>query len=87
MQPEDLQGTWDSSTCESIGNNTYIQRHFSMTEATWELNLNAFGDAQCQTKLFTTRVGGPYTLEKDSTLVKGATEARFGFQTSTRCPW
>ncbi len=86
VQSQDLVGTWDSPTCESIGNNTYIQRHFTLTEDTWTLTLDAFGDAQCQTKLFSSRVGGPYTLEKDSELVDGATEGTFSFRDQAMTP-
>jgi hypothetical protein len=79
VKPQDLAGTWASATCESAGNNNYIQRHFTLTENTWTLNLVAFGDAQCQAKLFTARIQGPYTLVKDSEAVPGATEGNFGF--------
>jgi hypothetical protein len=79
VKPQELAGTWVSPTCESIGNNNYIQRHFTLTDNTWELNLHAFGDAQCQAKLFTARITGPYTLVQDSALVAGATEGNFGF--------
>lgn len=83
VKPQDLAGRWDSATCEAIpngdGTHSYIQRHFQLTEAKWTLNLDAFGDAQCQTKLFTARVTGPYTLERDSEKVSGATEGNFVF--------
>ncbi|MDY7232237.1 hypothetical protein [Hyalangium rubrum] len=79
VKPQDLKGTWSSPTCEAAGGTNFIQRHFTLTENTWTLNLDAFGDAQCQTKLFTARVQGPYTLEKDSAAVPGATEGNFGF--------
>lgn len=79
VKPQELAGTWDSATCEPAGNNNYIQRHFTLTEDSWTLNLDAFGDAQCQTKLFTARVVGPYKLVKDSSAVPGATESNFGF--------
>src|SRR5262245_9400453 len=72
VQPKDLVGTWDSATCESVGNDTYLQRHFTLTQDAWTLNVDAFGDSQCQTKLFTARVYGPYRLEKDSETVEGA---------------
>lgn len=79
VTPQELAGTWDSPTCEPAGNNNYIQRHFTLTENTWALRLEAFGDAQCQVKLFTARVEGPYTLVKDSAAVPGATEGNFSF--------
>lgn len=83
VKPQDLAGRWDSTACEAIpngdGTHSYIQRHFQLTEEKWTLNLDAFGDAQCQTKLFTARVVGPYTLERDSEKVTGATEGNFGF--------
>lgn len=83
VKPQDLAGRWDSPTCEAIpngdGSNSYVQRHFQLTESSWTLNLDAFGDARCQTKLFTARVAGPYTLVKDSDAVPGATEGDFGF--------
>ncbi len=79
VQPRELVGTWESPSCESIGGNNFIQRHFTLTENTWTLNLNAFGDAQCQVKLFTARIQGPYTLVQNSAAVPGATEGNFGF--------
>ncbi|MFP2931489.1 hypothetical protein ACLESO_41150 [Pyxidicoccus sp. 3LG] len=83
VKPQDLAGRWDSPTCEAIpngdGSNSYLQRHFQLTEANWTLELDAFGDAQCQTKLFTARIVGPYTLVKDSEQVSGATEGDFAF--------
>lgn len=86
VQSDDLKGAWASPTCESIGNDTYLQRAFALTEERWSLTVNAFGDAQCQVKLFSARVGGPYTLEQDSTLVEGATEARFDFDEQFMTP-
>jgi hypothetical protein len=83
VKPQDLAGRWASATCEAIpngdGTNSYIQRDFRLTEETWTLNLDAFGDAQCQTKLFTARMVGPYTLVRDSEKVEGATEGDFVF--------
>jgi hypothetical protein len=84
VQAKDLAGTWASPTCEAIdngdGSKSYVQRNFQLTEETWTLNLDAFGDAGCSFKLFTVRVGGPYTLEKDSEKVAGATEGNFAFR-------
>jgi hypothetical protein len=79
VKPQELAGTWESPTCEPAGNNNYLQRHFTLTENHWTLKLDAFGDAQCQAKLFTARVEGPYSLVKDSAAVLGATESNFGF--------
>jgi hypothetical protein len=83
VKPADLSGRWDSPTCEALpngdGTNSYIQRHFQLTEADWTLNMTAFGDAQCQVKLFSARVRGPYTLVQDSQKVEGATEGDFRF--------
>lgn len=83
---KDLVGDWDSATCENAGGGNYIQRHFHLTEDAWTLNLDAFGDAECKTKLFSARVAGPYTLEKDSEKVAGATEATFGFHEQYMTP-
>lgn len=84
VQTKDLAGTWASPSCEAIdnadGSKSYVQRNFQLTEETWTLNLDAFGDAGCSFKLFTARVGGPYTLEKDSEKVAGATEGNFAFR-------
>ncbi|WP_224363835.1 hypothetical protein [Hyalangium versicolor] len=84
VQTQDLEGTWSSASCEAVpngdGTNSYLQRTFTLTEDTWTLKVDAFGDAQCQTKLFSARVGGPYELEKDSEKVEGATEATFTFK-------
>lgn len=83
VKPQDLAGRWDSATCEASpngdGTNSYLQRRFQLTETAWTLNLDVFGDAQCQMKLFTARLVGPYTLERDSEKVAGATEGNFGF--------
>ncbi|WP_164008721.1 hypothetical protein [Pyxidicoccus trucidator] len=83
VKPQDLAGRWDSPTCEASpngdGSTSYVQRHFQLTESAWTLELDVFGDAQCQTKLFTARLLGPYTLERDSEKVAGATEGNFSF--------
>jgi hypothetical protein len=84
VQTKDLAGDWSSPTCEAIpngdGSNSYVQRNFQLTEEAWTLKLDAFGDAGCSFKLFTARVGGPYTLEKDSEKVAGATEGNFALR-------
>ncbi|NTX51467.1 hypothetical protein HUA74_30400 [Myxococcus sp. CA051A] len=83
VRPQDLAGTWDSATCEAVpngdGSNNYLQRHFQLTESDWTLRLDFFRDAGCQTKLFTARVVGPYSLGQDSEKVSGATEGTFTF--------
>lgn len=83
IRPQDLAGRWDSATCEDIlngdGTHSYLQRHFELTDGRWTLNLDAFGDARCEAKLFTARVVGPYTLVRDSEKVTGATEGDFTF--------
>ena len=86
VRTKDLVGDWDSASCEASGGGSYIQRHFHLTEEAWTLNLDAFGDADCKTKLFSARVGGPYTLERDSEKVAGATEATFGFRDQVMTP-
>ncbi|MCP3169817.1 hypothetical protein [Myxococcus qinghaiensis] len=83
VRPQDLAGTWDSAACEAVpngdGTSNYLQRHFQLTESAWTLHLDVFGDAGCQTKLFTARVVGPYSLGQDSEKVSGATEGNFAF--------
>lgn len=84
VQTKELAGDWASASCEAIanadGSRSYVQRNFHLTEDAWALKLDAFGDEGCSFKLFTARVGGPYTLEKDSEKVAGATEGNFGFR-------
>jgi hypothetical protein len=52
-----------------------------MTETTWKIIAQVFGDTQCspETLLFTVDFGGDYELGANSNTVPGAQETRFSF--------
>jgi hypothetical protein len=52
-----------------------------MTETTWKVIVQAFGDTTCrpETLLFTVDFGGDYELGANSNTVPGAQETRFSF--------
>ena len=83
VKPNDLQGAWTSAVCEPMknadGSTTYFQRHFDITEKTWALKFQTYGDAGCTVRLFTARMEGDYKVLQDSERVAGATEANFQF--------
>ena len=83
LQPADLVGEWASAGCEAydngMGGKNYLTRDFKLTETTWHLDVELFGDDKCTAALFTSAIDGPYTLGKLSATVAGATEAEFAF--------
>jgi hypothetical protein len=82
LTPAQLAGTWKSQRCESApGSTVSRRRQFAMTEATWKIIVQVFGDTSCSpaTLLFTVDFGGDYALGANSSAVPGAQETRFGF--------
>ena len=77
-----LIGTWKGTQCESTqGSTVSRRRQFVMTETTWKVIVQAFGDTTCrpETLLFTVDFGGDYELGANSNTVPGAQETRFSF--------
>ena len=77
-----LMGTWKGMQCESTqGSTVSRRRQFVMTETTWKVIVQAFGDATCrpETLLFTVDFGGDYELGANSNTVPSAQETRFSF--------
>jgi len=83
---KDVAGHWMSKGCESYpdgkGGNNYLTRDFTLTEKDWNLSLTIFGDAECKTALFSSKIHGPFTLGELSAKVDGATEGQFGITTN-----
>lgn len=86
LTPADLVGQFKSTGCESypngMGGNNYLTRDFTLTEATWHLELALYGDEGCTAKLFSSVIDGPYALLGASATVAGATEGNFSFTTN-----
>jgi len=77
-----LMGTWKGMQCEGTqGSTVSRRRRFVMTETTWKIIVQVFGDAKCspETLLFTVDFGGDYELGANSNTVPGAQETRFSF--------
>ena len=81
-----LTGRWTSATCEPAGPNLYVKRDFTLTEATWKLNVGIFNDAGCAAKFVAVDVAGGYQVGQDSTAVPGATEVNYLVSTHTVTP-
>ena len=74
--PSELVGTWQSD-CIDTGNG-HIQLTFHLTESTWELDYDAFGDDICAAGFMTVNIQGPYELGA-AAAEEGAREGSFHF--------
>ena len=77
-----LIGTWKGTQCESTqGSTVSRRRQFVMTETTWKIIVQVFGDTKCspETLLFTVDFGGDYELGANSNTVPSAQETCFSF--------
>jgi hypothetical protein len=84
-----IVGGW-SSVCFPLsyedGTEGFAQLVFDMTPTTWSLDYTMFDDAACTSRLGTTHIDGPWVVEKPSTTLPGAFEARFDFAHRTITP-
>jgi hypothetical protein len=81
---ESLVGKWESDQCEALpadanGQVSYLKRTFLISKATWDLDINIFGNATCTFPLFTVNIVGPYEITGDSDKVAGAKKGSFGY--------
>jgi len=83
--PADLAGRWGSA-CVDPGNGQAFRLLFDLTETTWSLAYEAFGDAVCTTPNLTVQIDGGYVLGDGSAVVAGAREGRFDFAKKTVTP-
>ncbi len=83
---QQLSGRWTSATCEAGGPNIYVKRDFTLTDATWKLNVGIFNDAACATKFVAIDVTGGYQVKTASATVTGATEVNYLVTTHTVTP-
>jgi hypothetical protein len=77
-----LVGTWKGMQCESTqGSTVSRRRQFVITETTWKVIVQVFGDTTCspETLMLTADFGGDYELDANSNTVPGAQETRFSF--------
>lgn len=85
-----ITGEWSSSLCEAYpdgqGNTNYLKRHFTITDETWDLRVDLFGDEACSFGLFSIDISGDYELEDASDVVEGATNGTFGFDSIVWTP-
>lgn len=84
-QPGELAGDW-ASACVDPGNGQGFRLSFALTEDTWELAYDAFGDAACAVPFLTVNIAGPYTLGEPSESVPKAREGEFGFASKAVTP-
>lgn len=83
---QQLSGRWTSATCEPAGPNLYVKRDFTLTDATWKLNVGIFNDAACAAKFVAVDVTGGYQVQSASTTVPGATDVNYLVTTHTVTP-
>ena len=84
FQASDLVGTWQTPCFPSpAGDGSFNQLTFNLTEAQWDLDYNAYGNAECTALFLAVKIQGPYSLEGASSAADGAREATFGFATKT----
>ena len=86
-EPADLVGTWQGPCFASpMGDGSFNQLTFVMTETTWDLDYSSYGDESCTAGFMTVNIAGDYTLGDASEAVEGAREGEFGFTTKTVTP-
>ena len=84
FEATDLAGTWVGPCFPSPqGDGSFNQLTFKMTEADWDLDYVAFGDAECTAKFLTVNIKGPYSLGDASAAGEGAREGTFSFASKT----
>ena len=81
-----LVGTWAGPCYPSpSGDGSFNQLTFRMTDATWDLDYVAHGDAACSGSavFLTVNIQGPYTIGAPSAVAPGAHEGTFSFAKKT----
>jgi hypothetical protein len=84
-----LAGRWVSDCIPSPqadGSTQYFRLDFDLRASDWDLDYVVHADAACEVPLVTVAIAGPYALERPSSSVEGAWEARFGFASKTIRP-
>lgn len=84
-----LAGRWTSDCLPSPqadGSTQYFDLDFDLDATSWALDYVVHGDAACEVPLVTVSIAGPYTIERPSSTVPGAWEARFAFERKTIRP-
>jgi hypothetical protein len=84
-----LAGQWLSDCTPSPqadGSTQYFRLDFQLSASDWEVDYVVHADADCAVPLVTVAIAGPYELERPSSSVDGAWEARFGFASKTIRP-
>lgn len=89
LAPPPIAGGW-SSACFAVqnadGTDGFAKTEFDIQPSTWALDLSFYGDDACASRLGTVHVDGPWVIERPSTILPGAFEARFDFATRTVTP-
>ena len=84
-----IVGAWASScfgVANEDGTDGFAQLVFDMKPTTWALDYTMFSDDACSARLGTFHIDGPWVVERPSTTLPGAFEARFDFATRTVTP-
>ena len=72
-------GEWESVTSENLGNGSFAKRYFNLKEEDWEITFTLFLDSAQTIPVFAFRAVGKYEVQGASTIVDGADNAYFGF--------
>lgn len=76
----DYSGEWISVAPENLGNGTFGQRYFNLTDDTWEVKFKLYLDSTLTIPVFQFRGVGKYKIQNNSTVVEGAKNALFDFE-------
>lgn len=81
----DVAGHWVSD-CTPNGQGGAITLEFTNTTDHWAVAYVTYGDATCTTPVVTANIAGTYTIGAASSVVPGAYDAVFSFDTKTLTP-
>ncbi|MFT3699289.1 MAG: hypothetical protein QM831_39440 [Kofleriaceae bacterium] len=80
-----VAGHWKSD-CTPNGQGGAISLDFTNTADHWSVAYVTYGDASCTTPVVTANIAGTYTIGAASSIVSGAYDAVFSFDTKTLTP-
>ena len=82
---QSLVGHW-TGACSPMGATQGSTVTFDISDTTWAIDFDVFGDLACTAKFATVHIEGPYALGAASSVAAGAHEGKFGFSKKTITP-
>ena len=84
----DMVGIWIGDCAESpMGDGSYTQLTFEMSETTWALDYVSHGNSTCSAPFLAFNIGGDFVLEGPSSVDEGARDGIFSFASRTVTPF